>query len=202
MAEAPVTRQAARSPTAQSCSRRARRCRHHLPRPIDDPSRRAVYGAGSHRWLKKGKKVIGNDDLDQPSAREFASKAHDTGELVRPVRHESSEPGLLRQHALARGAEHETRRHQAVAIEDGRGDARSALCDLVHGNGEPGAPNLFKHSAKGRPGHRGLWSKGLEPRRPEIFLTAGGLEIREQELADGRAVEWSPLADEGSIPDR
>src|SRR5262249_59880069 len=85
--------------------------------------------------------------------------------------------------------------------EDRRGDARGAACDFVHGDGEPGAPNLLEHSAKGRPGHRGLRSEGLEPRRPEIFLTSGGLEIREQELADGRAVERSPLADKGPVAD-
>src|SRR3989304_1834077 len=38
MAEAPVTAQAATSPTAHSCSSRARRCLHHLPRLTLIPS--------------------------------------------------------------------------------------------------------------------------------------------------------------------
>src|SRR5215813_13214945 len=154
MAEAPETTQAATSPTAQSWSSRGRRCLHHLPRPIERPSRRAVYGAGSNRRVKKGgskkpprTRSSGATPSIRQLARQLASEAQDAGELVGPVHHEGGEARLLGPHALARGAQHETGRDHAVPVEDRRRDARRALGDLVQGDGEPSAPDLVEHAA-------------------------------------------------------
>src|SRR5437867_10444159 len=99
------------------------------------------------------------------SCRRLASEAHDPGELMRAVDHESGEARLLRLHALAGRAEDEAGHDHAVTVEDGRGDARGALGDLVHRYGQPGGPDLVEHAAESRPRHRRLRREGLEPGR-------------------------------------
>src|SRR5713101_5966997 len=131
----------------------------------------------------------------------LCSEAHDARQLARALHHQGAQTLLVGGEALARAPDHEPGQELAPPIEDGGGNAGGALGDLVHRDRDSRRANLLDGAPQGRARDRRLGREGPELGRAQVLLTAGGREVGEQELADGRAVERTAKAEGRRVAD-